>query len=359
MTNDCSIVNLTPANEADMFVVDFDHNGQEHLTFIEFLFNNAEKGNFLYARNHAVFLPLSQAILTRNGIRYLTPEMVLLYKSTDTERDGYQLDYDVAMEVMSVEQKEWLHDALAVMNPTGHKWLMNWYHGSPLELTVLSTGSTITRWRELAEAFSHKPPMLVYDSVGGMIHHNGQQDGFLYVIDEPIVEDADIYRHPRTTMDADVEWLTKRPLRLRKICETRTPILSFDDFVKFRDVEIRNKDHERIVRMFYPYLTSVCGIPEVLSAIIGRIIGVDFTGTPIVTGCFNGINDDSVALYGNPDLYCKWDDGKRVYVYGTIVQEDLSVLKENEHVLFVLSDTITDNIKRTSDRYIYMRSEEK
>ena len=126
MKNDCSIVTLTPTNEADMFVVDFDHNGQDKLTFVEFLLNDAEAGNFLYARNHAVFLPLSQAILTRNGIRYLAPEMVLLYKSTDTERVGYQIDYDTAMEMMSDKQKMWLHDALTVMNPAGHKWLPTW-----------------------------------------------------------------------------------------------------------------------------------------------------------------------------------------------------------------------------------------
>jgi hypothetical protein len=32
-----------------------------------------------------------------------------------------------------------------------------WYHGSPLELTTLHEGSTITQKRELARIFSHKP----------------------------------------------------------------------------------------------------------------------------------------------------------------------------------------------------------
>ena len=49
--------------------------------------------------------------------------MVLLYKSTDTEREGYQLDYDMATQAMSAEQKNWLNNALEVMNPDGHKWL--------------------------------------------------------------------------------------------------------------------------------------------------------------------------------------------------------------------------------------------
>jgi len=96
-----------------------------------------------------------------------------------------------------------------------------WYHGSPIELTELWTGSTITRWRELAEAFSHKPDWLSYDKVGGIIRHNGRTDGFLHVVDEPIIEGIDTYKHPNTTMDDGVEWLTKRPLKLRKICKTK------------------------------------------------------------------------------------------------------------------------------------------
>ena len=95
-----------------------------------------------------------------------------------------------------------------------------WYHGSPIELTELKTGSTITRWKELAEAFSHKPDTLSYDVVGGNIRHNGQIDGFLHVVDEPLVEGLDIYKHPTTTMDDGVEWLTKRYLKVRKIVTT-------------------------------------------------------------------------------------------------------------------------------------------
>lgn len=105
-------------------LVDFDSKGQEKLAFIEFLFNDKSDNSFLYARNHDVSLALSQAILSRRGIKYLAPEIVLLYKSTDTVREGYQLDYDLAMERMSPEQKEWLMAALKTMSPAGHKWIM-------------------------------------------------------------------------------------------------------------------------------------------------------------------------------------------------------------------------------------------
>lgn len=93
-----------------------------------------------------------------------------------------------------------------------------WYHGSNLILDELKQGSTITQWRELAEAFSHKPTMLCYDDNGEIIH-NGIQKGYLYMIDESIEIGEDIYQHPTTTMDENAEFITKRPLAVRLIRE--------------------------------------------------------------------------------------------------------------------------------------------
>ena len=134
-----------------------------------------------------------------------------------------------------------------------------------------------------------------------------------------------------------------------------TSILPFEDFLKFRNVSIRTKDHERIVRMFYPHLTSVCGVPESLSKVIGEILGVDFSDTAITTGCFNGMPEGGSAPHGTPDLYCRWKNGIQLYVYGALPQGNLASLKENEYVLFALSDGITDDIERTEGRYVYMR----
>ncbi|MBQ7654930.1 MAG: hypothetical protein IJI53_08215 [Clostridia bacterium] len=93
-----------------------------------------------------------------------------------------------------------------------------WYHGSPVLFTELKAGSTITQWRALAEAFSHKPGMLSYDD-DGTVTHNGKEPGYLYVIVEPVSVGVDCDPHPRTVMDANAEFLTKRPLRVRLIAE--------------------------------------------------------------------------------------------------------------------------------------------
>lgn len=94
----------------------------------------------------------------------------------------------------------------------------SWYHGSPLVLTVLYIGSTITQKRELARVFSHKPPVVSIDDDGN-IKHNGTQPGYLYVIDE-VVRPEDVTPHPRTTMEPGAEWLTNRELRVRLIGTT-------------------------------------------------------------------------------------------------------------------------------------------
>ena len=93
-----------------------------------------------------------------------------------------------------------------------------WYHGSNKIFTELRENSTVTQWRELAEAFSHKPTGLRYDDDGRIIH-NGTEKGYLYIIDEPVTVGTDVYQHPRTTMDANAEFLTKRPLKVKLIRE--------------------------------------------------------------------------------------------------------------------------------------------
>ena len=93
-----------------------------------------------------------------------------------------------------------------------------WYHGSNMVFSELREGRTITQWKELAEAFSHQPDRLSYDD-NGVIHHNGTQNGYLYIIEEPISVGTDIYQHPRTSMDENAEFLTKKPLKVKLISE--------------------------------------------------------------------------------------------------------------------------------------------
>lgn len=115
---------LHSTNEPDIFFVDFPSTPQKQLDFVEFLFNHRSSTHFLYARNQSIQRELYKSFLYAGHIPYLAPELVLLYKSTSIDRPGYQADYEHAFPYMSLEQKEWLNDALRQMNPTGHPWIL-------------------------------------------------------------------------------------------------------------------------------------------------------------------------------------------------------------------------------------------
>jgi hypothetical protein len=77
---------------------------------------------------------------------------------------------------------------------------------------VLRTGSTVTRDRDLARVFSHKPALVCIED-DGSLRHDGKLPGYLYVVAEKVAE-GDVTAHPRSAMAPAREWLTTRPLRL-------------------------------------------------------------------------------------------------------------------------------------------------
>ena len=118
----CTFFHTEPCGE-DMFKYEIDHIEQSQLDYIEFLFNTYNEKGFVYARNSNIIRTLDKAILKNDSIPYLSPELVLLYKSTDIMREGYQLDFDVTISHLSEDSKQWLINAFNIMYPDGHIWL--------------------------------------------------------------------------------------------------------------------------------------------------------------------------------------------------------------------------------------------
>ena len=132
-------------------------------------------------------------------------------------------------------------------------------------------------------------------------------------------------------------------------------MMSFDEFITFRDVKIKNRDHERVAKAFYVYLSSVTGNPRLLPSEFGRILNIDTSSLALSTGCFNGTFDDTTPPYTNVDFYIKLSNDIRIFVYGSVPSDSLKGLRDNEYVVFMLSNDSNGVIERNIDRHIYIR----
>ncbi len=93
-----------------------------------------------------------------------------------------------------------------------------WFHGSQQRFSRLRPGSSVTRNKNVAKAFSHRPSIVSW-SDEGEIKHDGSMPGYLYSISEAIGPD-DVRPHPSPVNADRWEWLTNREFALELIEET-------------------------------------------------------------------------------------------------------------------------------------------
>jgi hypothetical protein len=120
-----------------------------------------------------------------------------------------------------------------------------WFHGSDVELTVLRAGSSVTRDRELARAFSRRPALLGHFE--GSVRHNGIRPGYLYAVAEQLGAD-DLEKHPHPSNESEWEWLVRRDVAVRLI--ERTEIRAEELFTDEEIERIRAKQCEVGVETF-------------------------------------------------------------------------------------------------------------
>jgi len=97
-------------------------NENQDFSFFEVLLNESENGVWQYRRNRQIIKPLSEIYLTNDsGIRFLCPEIVLLYKSKNPRAKDEQ-DFRAAFDFLSRESRIWLKNALAITD-ANHDWL--------------------------------------------------------------------------------------------------------------------------------------------------------------------------------------------------------------------------------------------
>jgi hypothetical protein len=95
--------------------------------FIDCLLSDLSDGLWHYRRDPAVVRLLDRSVLrSAQGIPFLAPELVLLFKSKNTsnkkERSQDQIDFDAAVANLEAERRAWLRWALFATEPA-HPWI--------------------------------------------------------------------------------------------------------------------------------------------------------------------------------------------------------------------------------------------
>ena len=76
---------------------------------------------WVYKRDASLRMPMTEALWERDGVRYLRPEIQLLYKAKGL-RPKDQADFDATLPFLDDRRRAWLRDGLERTLP-GHPWL--------------------------------------------------------------------------------------------------------------------------------------------------------------------------------------------------------------------------------------------
>jgi hypothetical protein len=87
----------------------------------EFLLNEERDGEWIFRRNEAIRRPLEEIGDERDGVPFLRPEVVLLYKSSERSPKN-DTDFAAALPRLSREARLWLREALEIQDAR-HPWV--------------------------------------------------------------------------------------------------------------------------------------------------------------------------------------------------------------------------------------------
>jgi len=102
---------------------------EDEIEFIELGFDKREGGEYVAQENPRVALPMDKAILYRDGIPYLAPEVTLFYKSGKGSMESAYAkprtiaDFKEVMPILPADRKKWLLTAIDATYPDGYSWL--------------------------------------------------------------------------------------------------------------------------------------------------------------------------------------------------------------------------------------------
>lgn len=91
----------------------------------QLMFVDQVESDWVYRRHPSIRRKASDIFLTtQKSIRYLRPEIQLLYKGgSSLIREKDDLDWQTILPYLTIEEKEWLVSGLKRQFPEGHRWM--------------------------------------------------------------------------------------------------------------------------------------------------------------------------------------------------------------------------------------------
>jgi hypothetical protein len=87
----------------------------------QLMLNGGGPSELVFRRDERVRAPLERATFVKKGVRYMTPEWQLLFKSRG-RREKDEFDFRDCLPLMSTGQRAWLRDSLGMADPE-NPWL--------------------------------------------------------------------------------------------------------------------------------------------------------------------------------------------------------------------------------------------
>jgi hypothetical protein len=104
----------------------FEKKEQDDFNYVEFLFNKRDDEYFYLPSKPNLKRSLNKAIIKSNDVPFLSPEIVLFYKSSyldGPDTNDHSQDFTLTLPLLDLEQKQWLRGAIEKEHSNDHVWL--------------------------------------------------------------------------------------------------------------------------------------------------------------------------------------------------------------------------------------------
>lgn len=116
----CDLVSFYPGDDTGLLYYQFYHKGIVELNYLELLFNREQDGCFVSGLHGSVKRELEKAVLFRDGVPYLAPEVALLFKASQMENEAYKSDFQAVFPCLNDEQRQWFLANFEILFPGEH-----------------------------------------------------------------------------------------------------------------------------------------------------------------------------------------------------------------------------------------------